>query len=464
MRFSILRRGFALKRASIRRELSPSYDWKEIFRNRDVHLRNIANRQLKHVDMSRLERLYWEYCQLKGSLQQQQQLRKRLAKDFAKAIDMADAADAVDDAHFVREKVEELKGRLRVVEEELGREGMLLPNLSHPDSPIGDAGQSLIVEEFGQTALMSAMPTDHVLLGRRLGILDFEAGARATGSSFYFLRRQGALLENALVQYAMKMALQSGFSPILPPDIVNSKFIRACGFFPRSEEPTDALPVYTAEVDNARSEDGSAELKVLAATGEIPLAAYYHEQVIPEAQLPVKWVALSHCFRPETGHYGAESRGLYRVHQFTKVELFVLKDNDPVSSDLVLEEIVNLQKRILTGLNLHCRLLNMSTAELGASAHQKYDIEAYFPCRAGWGELTSASNCTDYQSRRMQLKYRPTDQSALRFAHTLNGTACAIPRVIQAIMENHQRPDGSIVIPEVLHPFMLDGSKIITDS
>lgn len=452
-------------------------DYKRLLSDRERLAQQCRDRAAA-VDLHRLESLYADYRQLTAALQHSQHLRKRLAAEFARAREADAAVGTMEDAQVLKEQIEALREKLRLVEGTLARTAMALPNDTHPNAPQGNAEGGRVVEEFGRMPALLAEPVDHVELGRRLDILDFEAGARTSGSAFFFLKGQGALLEHALVQYALSMAIRSGFTPILPPDIVNSKFIRPCGFFPRpSPEGQDRpraldrprapdrplahdqfLPVFTAQVDGDTS---ASPLKVLAATSEIPLAAYHSGQVLQEKDLPIKWVALSHCFRPETGHHGAESRGLYRVHQFTKVELFVIKKNAAASSDAVLHEILQLQRRILTGLELRCRILDMAPVELGASAYQKYDIEAFFPVRSGWGELTSASNCTDFQARRLAIRYRLADQSALEFVHTLNGTALAIPRVIQAILENHQRADGSVHIPKVLHRFMLDGSRSI---
>lgn len=443
----------------IREELTPIIDLKGILADEAYHVKNCLDRH-SPASMSRLSTLYSQYCQVTKELNSQRQLRKKLAADFLKASEVGQALCAVDDAHFIKERLERLEGQLRELTAQMDEEISSLPNRTHPSSPIGGPEDNQVVETFGRKPKISADPIDHVAISTRLGIVDFEAGARTSGSSFYFLKGQGALLENALIQYALKMAMEAGFTPIIPPDIVNSKFIRACGFQPRNNDPsTSPTPVYCAEVDG--EQDLPSPLKVLAATGEIPLAAYHSGQILKASELPIKWVAISHCFRPETGHHGTESRGLYRVHQFSKVELFIIKNDDPQSSDAALKEIVALQKKIISGFDLHCRLLNMSSAELGASAYQKYDIEAYFPGRLGWGELTSASNCTDYQSRRLGLRYRDAE-GKMHFTHTLNGTACAIPRVIQAIIENHQQSDGSITIPEAIRPYMLDKSSHIS--
>lgn len=443
----------------VREELHAQLNYKKIVADKEYHALNCVHR-LAAAKVSRLDTVYAEFCRLTAVLHQERAHRKLLAGKFAKAIDVQEALSTMDDALVVKERIERLAADLKRIEDDLQEEAALLPNTTHPDTPIGGAEACQVVDTFGPSLdTLPTNPVDHVELARRLDIVDFEAGARTSGSAFYFLKGQGALLENAIVQHTVRTAIEHGFKLILPPDIVNSKFIRACGFLPRAEESRSVLPVYMAEVDGEQQEE--SPLKVLAATGEIPLAAYHHNQILQEESLPIKWVAVSHCFRPETGHHGAESRGLYRVHQFTKVELFVIKDDSLEGSNVMLQEIVQLQKKILSSLGLHCRVLSMATGELGASAYQKYDIEAYFPHRVGWGELASASNCTDYQSRRILLKYRPQAGSDLHFAHTLNGTAGAVPRIIQAILENFQHADGTVSIPKALCPYMLDGSTAI---
>lgn len=444
---------FSRSNAARCEELPPSLDLKQMLLAKEDHMRNIVNRKMS-VDFEKIEMLYRNYCNLTTLMNKQNRIRKELAARFAQDnAELRDTLDTMGQVYEIKERLENTNTDLGAVTEKLNSELALLPNDTHPSVPIGGEGDSVEIERFGPHPVDGKCVNDHMALAKQLDIVDFESGANTSGSSFYFLKNQGVLLENALVQYVFRRAIKAGFRPIKPPDIVYGKFIKACGFLPRSEETPNAIPAYTVS--------GDGPTRVLSATAEIPLAAYNSGRILEEWELPIKWVAFSHCFRPETGHHGSETRGLYRVHQFTKVELFILKDNGMKSSDSALQEILALQKSILNDLGLSCRILNMASAELGASAYQKYDIEAWFPARSRWGELTSSSNCTDYQSRRLMLRYRPKDRGPLQFAHTLNGTACAVPRIIQAILENNQQHDGSVAIPSVLHPYMLDGSTAI---
>lgn len=360
-----------------------------------------------------------------------------------------------------KKRLSVLHDQLRLTESHLIDAGLSLPNTSHQASPIGGPDQNAEICKFGPAIAAGKTVVDHLALGKSLDILDFEVGAKVAGSQQYFLKNQGALLEIALMQYAIKTCLASGFKLMLPPDMAYTSFVRACGFNPRNADA--ALPIYTVHQEEKDENAVMASKRALVGTAEVPLAAYYSDRILDLQQLPIKIVGFGHCFRPEIGHHGSESRGLYRVHQFSKVEMFAITESSLESSERMFDEIVEVQKKILGELGVACRVLNMATEELGASAHYKYDMEAWFPAGQRWGELTSASNCTDFQSRRLAIRYRAGPGKPNLFPHSLNGTACAIPRVIQAILENHQSPCGTFIdIPPVLHPFMLDGSKRIT--
>lgn len=236
--------------------------------------------------------------------------------------------------------------------------------------------------------------------------------------------------------------MKYGYTPVIVPEIIDSKIIKSCGYMPRSKD-TDLFYTLTGEREQG-----------LVATSEIPLAALHSNECISHGSLPIKYVGLSHCFRPETGNYGVESKGLYRLHQFTKVELFVLCS--PELGDFHLQEILNIQKEILDLLEIPYRVLLMASQELGLSAYQKFDIEGWFPSRSSWGELTSASNCTDYQSTRLNITTKLNDQAS--HLYTLNGTALAVPRILQNFAERSESFE-SLNIPSSLKPFMMNNSK-----
>jgi seryl-tRNA synthetase len=321
------------------------------------------------------------------------------------------------------------------VEASLLEEALYIPNLTYPGTPIGDESCSNILETIGSCPRFTFTPKDHMDLAKLHDWIDFEKAASVTGSQFYYLRKQAAQMELALAHYAMQKAMADGFTPVIVPDLVRSSVLNACGYRPRG----DATQIYALAPPHS-------EL-CLVGTAEIPLAGMYMDGLLPKTSLPMYMVAFSHCFRAEAGARGKESKGLFRVHQFSKVELFAITTKD--QSDEAFQKIINMQKKIVIDLELHARLLEMPTEELGLSAYRKIDIEAWMPGKGIFGEISSASHCTDFQSRRLNIRYK-NEFGENQFVHTLNGTACAIPRTIISIMEQHQQADGSIRLPGML--------------
>jgi len=274
-------------------------------------------------------------------------------------------------------------------------------------------------------------------LGTSLGILDFETGAKVTGSQFYFLYGDGARLELALSMYALDKLSQKGFLPVITPDLAKSRYYLGTGYTPKGDE---------AQTYTINDEDLG-----LIATAEVTLAGKHADEVIPESRLPLKYVGYSHCFRQEAGAYGKYSKGLYRVHQFSKVEMFVYCK--PEDSDKIHQELLAIEEEIYQELEIPYRVVEMCTGDLGAMAVRKYDVEAWMPGRNDYGEITSTSNCTDYQARNLNIKYKKKDGTN-EYPHMLNGTAVVMSRVPISILENFQNEDGSINIPQVLQKWM----------
>ncbi len=317
-----------------------------------------------------------------------------------------------------------------------------MPNLTHPDSPIGgeDASKEL---QRGKTDVrpFSFPVQDHVALAEQHNLIDFEGGARVAGHGFYFLKNEAAMLELALQQFTMSFLVGEGFTPMITPDLARGDVLKGVGFIPRGPE----TQIYSVE-----NQDLS-----LVATAEITLGGLYAGEVIDAEKLPIKLCGISHCFRTEAGAAGRASRGLYRVHQFTKVEMFAF--TTPEQSDAMLNYFRDLECQIFDGLGIPYRVLDMATGDLGGPAYRKFDLEAWMPGRGNggeFGEVTSTSNCTDYQSRRLDIRYKAKGEKGTQLVHTLNGTAVAISRAIIAILENYQQADGSILIPEALRKWM----------
>ncbi len=315
---------------------------------------------------------------------------------------------------------------------------MQIPNLPAIDVPVGkNETENKEVKKWGTPNTFDFPIKDHLELGKSLNILDFETGAKVTGSQFYYLYNAGALLELALVQYAMQKLSKAGFTPVITPDLAKSRFYLGTGYAPKGNE----AQTYTIEGQDLG----------LIATAEVTLAGKHADEVISATQLPIKYVGYSHCFRQESGAYGKYSRGLYRVHQFTKVEMFIYCL--PQDSDKYHQEILKYEEEIYQELGLPYRVVEMCTGDLGAMAKRKYDIEAWMPGRNDYGEVTSTSNCTDYQARNLNIRYKD-NKGESGFVHMLNGTALVSSRVPLAILENYQQADGSVKIPDVLIPYV----------
>ena len=316
-----------------------------------------------------------------------------------------------------------------------------VPNFVHPDVPVGGEDDFKELRRVGDPPRFDFDPLDHLELGKRHDLIDFEAGARVAGQKFYFLKNDAVLLELALQRFALDILVAAGFTPYITPDLARPEILDGIGFNPRGPESQ----VYSIENEDL----------CLIATAEIPLGGLYADAVLDEAELPLRLAGLSHCFRTEAGAAGRESKGLYRVHQFSKVEMFAIVT--PEDSDAMLEELVAIEERILAALEVPYRVIDVASGDLGAPAYRKLDIEAWMPGRGdagAYGEVTSASNCTDYQARRLQMRFRRAGAKRPELVHTLNGTAVALSRAPIALLENHQRADGRIAVPKALQPYL----------
>jgi len=342
----------------------------------------------------------------------------------------------------LKEQIATADAELKQVEVDLRNEQSLVPNMTHPDAPVGrDDEANLEVRLVGERPKFDFPALNHVELCDRHDLLDLEAGSRVAGHGFYYLKNEAVLLEMALIQLALQKAAAAGFTLHTTPDLARDTVLEGVGFIPRGDE----TQIYSIE---------NTDLS-LVATAEITLGGLCKDQILAEEDLPLKVAGISHCFRTEAGAHGAATRGIYRVHQFTKVEMFAF--TAPDQSDAVHDEIVAVEEDIFQSLGLPYRVIDTATGDLGGPAYRKYDLEAWMPGRGEggiYGEVTSASNCTDYQARRLSIRYKGADFKGTRMVHTLNGTAIAVTRAIIAILENYQQADGSIVIPEVLRPWV----------
>jgi seryl-tRNA synthetase len=341
------------------------------------------------------------------------------------------------------ERGRELKGRvaenaaqLAEVEAQLRDLLMRLPNMTHPDAPLGGEEAVVVLREVGTRPAFDFPPRDHVELMQTLDLLDLEAGAKVAGHGFYFLKNEAVLLELALVQYAVETLVREGFTIFSTPDVARDEVLGGTGYQPRGPE----TQIYSLE---------GTDLS-LVATAEITLGGMLKDEILASDQLPLKFGGLSHCFRTEAGGHGKATRGIYRVHQFTKVEMFGFTGPDVALSDAFHQEILRIEEAIFQGLGIPYRVIDTPSGDLGGPAYRKFDLEAWMPGRGEYGEVTSCSNCTDFQARRLGIRCKSPDWKGTRFVHTLNGTAIAVTRAIIAILENYQQKDGSVVVPEAL--------------
>ncbi|MFF2406067.1 serine--tRNA ligase [Streptomyces sp. NPDC058092] len=352
-------------------------------------------------------------------------------------------------------KAEQLKADVKAADSaqdeadaEARRLMLQLGNIVHEDVPIGGEEDFVVLETHGTIRDFGAEgfePKDHLELGEMLGAIDMERGAKVSGSRFYYLTGVGALLELALVNAAIAQATEAGFVPMLTPALVRPRAMEGTGFLGQAAEN-----VYHLEKDDY----------YLVGTSEVPLAAYHMDEIIEADKLPLRYAGFSPCFRREAGTYGKDTRGIFRVHQFDKVEMFSYVD--PADAEAEHRRLLDWEKQWLTALELPFQVIDVATGDLGASASRKFDCEAWIPTQGKYRELTSASNCDSFQARRLSVRMRETrdGKKVLQPLATLNGTLCAVPRTIVAILENHQLADGSVRVPEVLRPY-LGGREVL---
>lgn len=407
----------------------------------DAVKKNCQERNVK-ADVERVVQLDDERRKLLTETQGLQQKQNEISKLIPKEKDAAKKQSLIQEGKTLREQVAALEGKVKQVEVDLKAVLVTIPNLTHPDAPIGHTGDdNKVIRTWGTPRQFSFKPKDHVVLAEALDLVDFEAGARVAGQKFYYLKNEAVLLELALVQYAISTLVAEGYTPVITPDMARSEVLEGIGFIPRGAE----TQIYSIE---------NTDL-CLIATAEITLGGMHRDQIFEDKQLPIKYVGLSHCFRTEAGAPGRDTRGLYRVHQFTKVEMFAFCTAE--QSEQIHLELLRIEEKVFQGLGLPYHVIDTCSGDLGGPAYRKYDLEAWMPGRGEkgeYGEVTSTSNCTDYQARRLNIRYKAAGQKGTRFAHTLNGTAVAAGRATLAILENYQEEDGSITVPEVLRPWV----------
>ena len=411
-------------------------DVKELKTRYDEIAKNIKDRYM-NVDLDKIVKDQEERAALLLEVENLRSKRNETAQKMKQKLDNETRQLYIQEGKEIKEALAEKEARLTVLDEQFKKEVMTIPNYASPEAPIGKEDKdSLAIKFYGEPTRFSFKAKDHVQLGEELDILDFDKGAKVSGQKFYYIKNKAVILQMALERYAMDIVVKHGFTPFITPDVEKEEILNGIGFNPRGAESN----IYTIEGTDT----------CLVGTAEITLGGYYKDTILNKEDLPIKMTGLSHCFRREAGGAGQYSKGLYRVHQFSKLEMFIYCL--PEESESFHKEILSIEEEIFQGLGLPYRIVDTATGDLGAPAYRKFDIEAWMPGRGDegeYGEVTSTSNCTDYQARSLNIRYRD-DDGKIKFVHMLNGTAVALSRAMVAVIENYQNEDGSITIPPAL--------------
>ena len=382
---------------------------------------------------------YQKLIEIKKDLDQQREQSNKIAKQIPSASD-EQKPSLIQQGKDTKKTISQLETQVHTLQQQYLELAHQLPNQLAKETPEGlDDQENLTIRQYKEPTQFDFEPLDHIELGKKHDLIDFDTASQITGSKFFLLKNKAVILDLALQRFAIDQACQAGFTPIATPDLAKNSMLTSAGFNPRGRE---------SNIYQLKDHDLS-----LIATAEIPLGGIHANQILSETDLPKKYVGISHCFRTEAGASGQAGKGLYRVHQFTKVELYVFCHPD--DSEQQHKAILELEEKIYQALELPHRVMRICAGDLGAPAYKKFDIEAWMPRKnktGAWGEVTSASNCTDFQARRLNCRYKDS-HGKNHLVHTLNGTAIASARTLLALLENGQKADGSIHIPSILHPY-----------
>jgi seryl-tRNA synthetase len=413
-------------------------DFKFIKENLALVKDNIEKRHVT-ADADLIVELYTKRNELQQEVDNLRQTRNENAQKMKAKLSPEQKEKLILEGKDLKDKIALKEAEYNKVEERLMAEGLKIPNLTHPDVPIGsDERSNREIKRWGTVPKFNFKCRDHLELGKALDLLDFERAQEVTGQKFYYLKNQAVVLELALMRYALDILESEGFVPLITPDLAREEIVQGLGFNPRGEETN----IYSLQ------EGGTC----LIGTAEITLGGFYAGDILKAEELPIKLAGLSHCFRREAGAAGQYSKGLYRVHQFTKLEMFVLCL--PSASERLHNYMLELEEKIYRGLEIPYRIVDVASGDLGNPAYRKFDIEGWMPGRGDngeWGEITSTSNCTDFQARRLKIRTKYDGNTI--YVHMLNGTAIAMSRTLIVLLENFQTKEGEIIIPAKLVPY-----------
>ncbi len=423
-------------------------DIKFIIENPGLVKRGAARKHNK-TDIDQIIKLYNE------RLEKQQKFENLRAEQNSQSAKVSKApkeekAKLIAEMTKIKEELKTLEPEISKFEQEIDALAVLVPNPPSDSTPDGTEADNKPCKTHGEKPKFDFEPKDHIQLGTSLNILDLERGTRTSGTRFYYLKNEAVLLEFALVQHILHKLMSKGFQPIIPPVLVKEEAMFATGFFPADKnEIYHVNPKSTANPEN--------DDLFLVGTSEVPLTMLHYNEILAEEKLPIRYVGFSTCFRREAGSYGKDTAGIIRVHQFDKIEMFSFCHPD--KSEAEHELIRGIEEEIMQELGFHYQVVNICAGDLGTPAAKKYDLEVWIPTQGKFRELTSCSNCTNFQARRSKIRYQPA-KGKNEYIHTLNGTACAMTRTLVAILENYQNADGSVRIPGILQPYLGGRTKI----
>jgi seryl-tRNA synthetase len=414
-------------------------DLKDLKSRKQEISENIKNRFM-NVDLDGIIAIQEERSKLLHKSEELRSQRNSNASKMKGKLEPSDRQQLIAQGKELKVEIAAVEENLKATLEKYNALTRTIPNYAHPSAPIGKEDKdNTAIRFFGEPTKFDFKALDHVQLGEKLDILDFEKGTKVSGPKYYYVKNKGVILQMALERFVTDILINKGFTPFITPDVAKEEILNGIGFNPRGAESN----IYTIENTDT----------CLVGTAEITLGGYYSNEILNKADLPIKMSGLSHCFRREAGGAGQYSKGLYRVHQFSKLEMFVICL--PEDSDKIHQQLLDIEEEIFSSLEIPYRVVDTCTGDLGAPAYRKFDIEAWMPGRGEsgeYGEVTSTSNCTDYQARSLQIRYKDENNNN-QYVHMLNGTAIALSRAIVAIMENFQNRDGSISMPKALIPY-----------
>ncbi|NLA60955.1 MAG: serine--tRNA ligase [Firmicutes bacterium] len=413
----------------------------EILRTNRAAVEEMLKKRSTEAPLDRILELDRKRIDLVRTVNVLREERNRLSGEIKGIKDAAKRNELIERTRGIRDRISSVESDLARVEKDLRDLVIWMPNMLAPEVPFGeDESGNVVVRTWGKPREFPFKPKDHVAIGESLGLIDISRAAKVWGTRSYFLKGDAVFLEFALIRYAMDILTSEGFIPVVTPIIVKTEML----------EGTRHYPFFKEQIYRIEGEDLG-----LVGTSEIPLGAMHAGEILEEKDLPLKYAGFSSCYRTEVGSGGRDVRGLIRTHHFDKVEMFVF--DKPENSDKTHEYMVSIEERFYRDLGIPYRVVMMCSGDLGPVAYKKYDVEFWHPSESKYREITSCSNCTDFQARGLNTRYRPAGGGRPEFVHTLNGTAIAIGRTLVAILENYQEEDGGVTVPEVLREYMPGG-------